>query len=514
LFKVGVSDIPDEQILIHFVNGTLSQRLIDDLEVMVNIMKHPIAVRSSSKLEDSHYQPFTGVYSTYMVPNVDDKERMLIMLQQAIKSVYASVFFRSSKAYMAATSNIIDEEKMGIILQKVCGNEHKGIFLPTLSGVARSINFYPIGSEKPEHGIASVGFGLGKLIGEGEVSLRFSPMYPKKILQLSQPDMALKQTQKVFYALDMDPKSFSPSVDDGVNIKRLQVADAVDIPGFDHVASTFNFQDQTINEGVYGEGEKLVSFANILKYNSFPLAQILKDLLEVGQKEMNCPVEIEFAANLNVPKGTPAVFNFLQIRPIVENEQTDYFPWESVNKSEVLVYSQSALGHGQINGIQDFVYVIPSRFNPAHTKEIAAELEKINEYFMENNRNYVLVGPGRWGSSDPWLGVPVKWLQISEARVIVESGLDDFRIDPSQGTHFFQSLTSFRVGYLTINPYVNDGVFNLSFLEKQPASFETEHVRCIHFNEPMLIHIDGKNSKGVVFIPGKGSDLENPDNND
>lgn len=514
LFKVGTSDIPDEQILNHFVSATLSQRLIDDLEVMVDIMRHPIAVRSSSKLEDSNYQPFTGVYSTYMVPNVDNKERMLIMLQQAIKSVYASVFFRASKAYMAATSNIIDEEKMGIILQEVCGNEHKGIFLPTLSGVARSINFYPIGPEKPEHGIATVAFGLGKLIGEGEVSLRFSPWYPKKILQLSQPDMALKQTQKVFYALDMDPRSFTPSIDGGVNIKRLEILEAEGIPDFDHVVSTFNFQDQTVNDGAYGQGKKLVSFANILKYNAFPLAQILRDLLEIGQKEMNCPVEIEFAANLNVVKGTPAVFNFLQIRPLVENEQTDYFPWEKVDKSEVLLYSQSALGHGRINSIQDFVYIMPSRFNPAHTKEIAAELEKINAYFMEKKRNYVLVGPGRWGSSDPWLGIPVKWSQISEARVIVESGLDNFRIDPSQGTHFFQNLTSFRVGYLTVNPYINDGVFNLTFLDKQPASFETEHIRCVHFNEPMLIHIDGKSSRGVIFIPGKGSDIENPDNND
>lgn len=514
LFKVGTSDIPDEEILNHFISATLPQSLIDDLEVMVDVMKRPIAVRSSSKQEDSNYQPFTGIYSTYMVPNVNDKELMLTMLQQAIKSVYASVYFRASKAYMAATSNVIDEEKMGIILQEVCGNQHENIFLPTLSGVARSINFYPIGSEKPEHGIATVGFGLGKLIAEGEVSLRFSPQFPKKILQLSQPDMALKQTQKFFYALDMDPKSFIPSTNDGVNIKRFDISEAEGIPEFEQVVSTFNFQDQTINDGVNGEGQKLVSFANILKYNTFPLAQILRDLLEIGQKEMNSPVEIEFAANLNVPEGMPAVFNFLQIRPIVENEQTDFFPWDKVDKNDVLILSESALGHGQINNIQDFVYVVPSSFNPAHTKNIAIELEEVNAYFMENKRNYVLVGPGRWGSSDPWLGIPIKWSQISEARVIVESGLDNFRVDPSHGTHFFQNLTSFRVGYLTINPFINDGVFNLSFLEKQTALIETEHVRCVHFNNPILIHIDGKSNRGVVFMPGKGKVIENPSDQD
>jgi hypothetical protein len=380
--------------------------------------------------------------------------------------------------------------------------------------VARSINFYPIGSEKPEHGIATVGFGLGKLISEGDVSLRFSPQFPKKILQLSQPDMALKQTQKFFYALDMDPKSFIPSTNDGVNIKRFDISEAQGIPEFEQVVSTFNFQDQTINDGVNGEGQKLVSFANILKYNTFPLAQILRDLLEIGQKEMNSPVEIEFAANLNVPEGMPAVFNFLQIRPIVENEQTDFFPWDKVDKNDVLILSESALGHGQINSIQDFVYVVPSSFNPAHTKNIAIELEEVNTYFMENKRNYVLVGPGRWGSSDPWLGIPIRWSQISEARVIVESGLDNFRVDPSHGTHFFQNLTSFRVGYLTINPFINDGVFNLDFLEKQSAIIETEHVRCVHFNNPILIHIDGKNNKGVVFMPGKGKDIENPSDQD
>jgi CheY-like chemotaxis protein len=507
LFKVGISDLPDEIILQKFLNSTLPDRLIEDLEVVVAVINQPIAVRSSSKLEDSHYQPFAGIYSTYMVPRVENKSRMLTMLQQAIKSVYASVFFKASKAYMVATSNVIDEEKMGIILQEICGNQFDNIFLPTLSGVARSINFYPIGSEKPEHGIATVGYGLGKLIVDGGVSLRFSPEYPKKVLQLSQPDMALKQTQKMFYALDMRPESFIPSIDDGVNLIKQEIKEAEDLPDFKHVVSTFDYHNQSIRDGFIKEGKKLVTFSNILKHNTFPLASILKYLLEIGQKEMNCPVEIEFAANLNTPMGSPKIFNLLQIRPIVENEQTDDFPWEDVQKDDALLYSDSALGHGRIANIYDFVYVMPSKFNPAHTQQIALEVEKVNQKFMAEKRNYILVGPGRWGSSDPWLGIPIKWSQISEARVIVESGLENFRVDPSQGTHFFQNLTSFRVGYLTINPFIQDGLLDIDFLEKQPVNYKTDHIKCIRFSSPLFIHIDGKNNKGVIFKPNKGEEL-------
>ncbi len=504
LFKVGVSDLEDTDILKHFVSAELPERLLSDLHGMIRVMRTPIAVRSSSKLEDSHYQPFAGIYSTYMVPMVDDKNLMLRMISQAIKSVYASVFFKASKAYMAATSNVIDEEKMGILLQEVCGNQHGDIFHPTLSGVARSINFYPIGSEKPEDGIAVIGYGLGKLIVDGGVSLRFSPRYPKKIIQISQPEMALKETQKFFYTLDMRPESFVPSTDDGVNILKKEVSEAEELPDFPHVASTFDFQNQTIIDGIQGRGKKLVTFSNVLKHNSFPLAEILLELLSIGQKEMGCPVEIEFAANLNTPKGFPKSFKLLQIRPIVESEHSDDFPWEKVNIEDTLIFSNSALGHGRVENIQDFVYVKPEAFDPAKTHDIASEMEAINNKYMEWKRNFVLVGPGRWGSSDPWLGIPIKWSQICEARVIIESGLDDFRVEPSQGTHFFQNLTSFRVGYLTVNPYINDGFYDVAFLNSLPSCFETKYFRCLHFDEPLLIHIDGKNNKGVVFKPKKG----------
>jgi CheY-like chemotaxis protein len=511
LFKVGVSDLDDKQILDHFLKAELPERLLSDLEGVVSLMKSPIAIRSSSKLEDSHYQPFAGIYSTYMVPNVADEAIMLNMISQAIKCVYASVFFKASKAYMTATSNVIDEEKMGILLQEVCGNRHGDIFHPTLSGVARSINFYPIGSEKAEDGIAAVGYGLGKLIVDGDVSLRFSPKHPKKIIQLSQVKMALRETQKFFYTIDMLPEHFIASTDDGVNIRKIEIGEIGDLSDFQHVASTFDFNNQTIIDGIHEGGRKIVTFSNILKHKSFPLAEIISELLAIGQKEMGCPVEIEFAANLEPGTGNPRIFNILQIRPIVENEQSDDFPWSRVDQSDTLVFSTSALGHGRVNNIRDFVYVKPQSFDPSKTHTIAAEMESINSMYMDLKRNFVLVGPGRWGSSDPWLGIPIKWSQISEARVIVESGLDNFRVEPSQGTHFFQNLTSFRVGYLTVNPFINDGVFDVNYLDCMATFHETQYIRCIHFNEPLMIHIDGKINKGVVFKPGSGLKMSQMD---
>jgi CheY-like chemotaxis protein len=499
LYGIALQDVEDDVVLKAFVAAKLPERLKIDLRKVISVFKRPLAVRSSSKLEDSHYQPFAGIYSTYMVPRSEDLDQMLRMLCSAIKAVYASVFFKASKAYMNATQNVIDEEKMGIVIQEICGNEYGNMYLPTLSGVARSINFYPLGAEKPEDGIASIGFGLGKLIVDGGVSLRFSPKYPKKILQLSSPEMAMRQTQKTFYALNTDPTAFVPQVDDGMNLLKMEVNQAVDIPDLRYIASTYDFHSGVLRDGYYDDGMKLVTFAGILKHNTFPLDEILQNLLEIGQKEMNNHIEIEFAVNMNTPKGMPKLFNFLQIRPIVESDQSEVISWDSVDYSKAIIYSKSALGHGTVKEIYDFVYVKPDKFNPARTKEIAHEVEEINKRYIELKRNYIIVGPGRWGSSDPWLGIPIKWSQISEARVIVESGLDNFRVDPSQGTHFFQNLTSFRVAYLTINPYMNDGSYDLEYLNAQDASYETEFLRCVTFSKPLAIKVDGKNNLGIIL---------------
>ncbi|HPV56036.1 MAG TPA: PEP/pyruvate-binding domain-containing protein [Tenuifilaceae bacterium] len=499
LYDIALRDVENDTVLNAFLAAKLPERLKVDLRRVISVFKRPLAVRSSSKLEDSHYQPFAGIYSTYMVPRSQDSEQMLRMLSSAIKAVYASVFFKASKAYMNATQNVIDEEKMGIVIQEICGNEYGNMYLPTLSGVARSINFYPIGSEKPEDGIASIGFGLGKLIVDGGVALRFSPKYPKKILQLSSPEMALKQTQKNFYALNTDPATFSPQVDDGTNLINLDIKEAYGIPDLKMVVSTYDHLNGVLNDGYSNEGIKLVTFSGILKHNTFPLSKILTNLLEIGKKEMNSHIEIEFALNLNTPERMPKMFNLLQIRPIVEGIQDEVISWDEVDYSKAIVHSKSALGHGVIPDIYDFVYVKPEMFDPAKTLEIAKQVEVVNNRFLDLKKNYVLVGPGRWGSSDPWLGIPIKWSQISEARVIVEAGLENFRVEPSQGTHFFQNLTSFGVAYLTVNPYMKDGVFNVEFLNSIQPSFETDFIRCVTFAKPLTIQVDGKNNVGIIL---------------
>ncbi len=502
LWKVATSRLTDEQILQSFVNATLPVRIYKDLETFIRVVRNPIAVRSSSMLEDSHYQPFAGVYSTFMLPTADtDKQRMIYMIADAIKAVYASVYYKSSKTYLAATQNVIDAERMAIILQEVCGSRYGERFYPTLSGVARSINFYPIGQEKPEDGIANIAYGLGRLIVEGGTGLRFSPRYPNKVLQLSTAESALRETQREFYALDLVADHFVPSTNDGVNLFKLKIKEAEGDTALRHVASVYDMNNHIIRDQFTAAGKKIVTFNNILKHNTFPLADVLYTLMKVGEKEMNNPIEMEFAVNLDTPPGTPKIFNFLQIRPVVENTDTLNFKLEEVNINEALIFSRSALGNGLIRGIRDFVYVKPECFRAADSLTIARRVEKLNDQFVASGENYVLVGPGRWGSSDPWLGIPVKWAQISAARLIVESGLPDYRIDPSQGTHFFQNLTSFRVGYLTINPFLNDGFYDIDFLNRLECVSEDEYIRHIRFPEPLTIKIDGVRNKGVIYKP-------------
>lgn len=502
LYKIGLSDLPDAEILNYFVNARLPLRLHDDLVAFIRVGNRPIAIRSSSLLEDSHYQPFAGVYSTYMVPQVPDDDRLMLeLLSNAIKSVYASVFYHDSKAYMAATSNLIDEEKMAIVLQQVAGTQYGERFYPSFSGVARSINFYPIAPEKPEDGIASVAIGLGKYIVDGGVSLRFSPKYPKKILQLSSPEMALKETQKHFYALDLTPGSFYTSVDDGINLVKLKLDTAQENMAFRQMVSTYDFNSQVLREGTLYDGKRVATFANILNHNSFPLAEILSTCLEMGQSEIGKPIEIEFAVELNKPNGVPKVFNLLQVRPIVDSKENVDTRLEDIPYEQTVLYSKAALGNGTISGLRDVVYVKLCGFDPSRNPETALTIAALNEKFQASKEFYVLVGPGRWGSSDPWLGIPVKWPQISAARVIVESGLESYRIDPSQGTHFFQNLTSFKVGYFTIHPYIKDGFFDLDFLNSFPAVYEDDLIRHVRFEAEMKVMIDGRHNLGVVMKP-------------
>lgn len=503
LYQKALSDINDEEVLRYFIAANLPERILEDLATLISVIKKPLAIRSSSLLEDSYYQPFAGIYSTYMIPKHSNENIMLVQVGMAIKAVYASVFYRASKAYMTATSNVIDEEKMAIVLQEVCGEAYGSRFYPVVSGVARSYNFYPIDPEKSEDGVVNLAFGLGKYIVDGGTNLRFSPKYPKKLLQLSSPQQTLRETQKIFYALNLNEQDFIPQTDDSTNLLKLTIQDAAEDSALRLVASTYDFQNNIIRSGISQEGKKLITFSQILNFETFPLAEILQTLLEVGQKEMGTPVEIEFAVDLDTPSGTQKIFNFLQIRPIVDNKEDVDIKIEESSTENALIISENALGNGIINDVFDIVYVKPTTFDSSKTKLIAEMIESINKNFLQQKKNYILVGPGRWGSSDPWLGIPVKWPHISAARVIVESGLEKYRVDPSQGTHFFQNLTSFRVGYFTVNPYIKDGFYDIDFLSAQPAQFENEYIRHVCFSEPLIIKLDGKKGKGLILKPKK-----------
>ena len=503
LYPVALSDVDDETILKYFLRASLPARLIEDLMAFFDVVKSPIAVRSSSLLEDSHYQPFAGIYSTYMVPKLEDKYDMLRTLSDAIKAVYASVFYRDSKAYMTATSNLIDQEKMAIVLQEVVENRYNDRFYPTISGVARSLNFYPIGNEKAEDGIANIALGLGKYIVDGGQTLRFSPRHPHNILQMSTMDFALRETQTRFYALDLKNLADQFSVDDSFNLLRLNLKDADADGSLKFIVSTYDPYDQVIRDGYYPGGRKILSFVNVLQHEVFPLADTLDQILHVGQDEMGRPIEIEFAVNIDPQNPGFATFYLLQVRPIVDNKEVMEEDLTLVEQEDTILTSTSVLGHGIVTDVQDIIYVKTGAFCSSNNQSIAYDIEKMNRQFTGEEKNYVLVGPGRWGSSDSWLGIPVKWPHISNARVIVECGLENYRVDPSQGTHFFQNLTSFGVGYFTINPFKGDGWFDEGYLNSLPAVEETEYLRHVRFDKPVVIKMDGKKSLGVVLKPEK-----------
>ena len=493
------SDISDEELLSEFVASTLPQDLTDALRVFIAHVHRPLAVRSSSKLEDSYYQPFAGVYSTYMLPRTENDDQAVRLLSKAIKSVYASVYFASSRGYITATANVLSEEKMAIILQEICGSEEGGYWFPTLSGVARSLNFYPIGYEKPEEGIVKLAYGLGKTVVDGEQSLRFSPRYPKNVLQTSTPDLAMRETQQAMYALDLRPETFKTSVDDAVNLERIPIGECSRFPSLRKVVSTWDWKNMRMVDSPAPDGPKFVTFAHILKYGTFPLAPILLELLDIAQKEMKCCVEIEFAASLSSSPDEPSEFNVLQIRPISVDSRNADVDWSKIGSEGAVLSSSSALGTGWINGIRDIVYIRQSAFDTLKTREIASEITAINSRMRQEGRNYVLIGFGRWGSSIPSLGVPVAWSDISEAKAIVECCLEDFRVDPSQGTHFFQNMTSFNAGYINVNPYERRGEFiDFEKLDAIPAIEETTFLRHIRVEEDLSVCIDGRSSKAVI----------------
>ena len=500
LYSIALSDASDDEILRHFLRAQLPDSLIADFFTFFEATRSPIAIRSSSLLEDSHYQPFAGIYSTYMIPYLNDRYAMLRMLASAIKGVYASVYYRDSKAYMTATSNVIDQEKMAVILQEVVGKEYGDHYYPNMSGVLRSLNYYPIGDETAEEGIASLALGLGKYIVDGGQTLRVSPYHPDQVLQMSEMEIALRETQTQFYALDLKHVDEDFSVDDGFNILKLKVKEADKDGSLRYIASTFDPYDQVIRDGLYDGGRKIISFAGVLQQGIIPLPEVLRMSMKLGAEAMRRPVEIELACNIHDDRT--AELYLLQIRPIVDSKQMLDEDVASVPDEHCLLRSHTSLGHGISEEVCDVLYVkYDDSFSAMNNFYVADDIERINRKFLAEGRSYVLVGPGRWGSSDHYLGVPVKWPHISAARVIVEVALKNYRVDPSQGTHFFQNLTSFGVGYFTIDTNAPDGgLISKDLLDSMPAVEETEYVRHVRFDHPLKIMMDGKKQEGVVML--------------
>ena len=505
LYPIALSSCSDEEILQHFLAATLPRRLAYDFYALFDVIDGPLAIRSSSLLEDSHYQPFAGIYSTYMIPHLTDKRTMLKQLSDAIKGVYASVFFTDSKAYMQATSNVIDQEKMAVIIQEVVGSTHDGYFYPSFSGVGRSLNYYPVNEERAEDGVCEIAVGLGKYIVDGGMALRFSPKHPRNVLQTSTLDLALRDTQTTFYAINESEAVENFKVDDGFNITRLRVQDAAMQGHLKYMVSTYNPFDEMIVDNDMGRGRKVVTFANILSHEVFPLAKIADSMLHKGQLAMNRPVEIEFAGMIGSPeqmkKGEKGHLYWLQIRPIVDRKEMLDEEIMHTEPDKVLLYSTRALGHGMMDNITAVVFVKPEAFSMSNNLLIASEIEKINRNFTEKEENYILIGIGRWGSSDSALGIPVKWPHISAAKLIVELSIPGSYIEPSQGTHFFQNLTSFGVGYFTLDTGDKDTIFAGDYLAEMPAEYESDNVRIVRFAQPLTVAINGRSGQGIVLKP-------------
>ncbi len=490
------ADLSDEEILSEFVSAALPQDLAVALRHFIRVTNRPLAVRSSSKLEDSYYQPFAGVYSTYMIPHTENEDQQLRLLSKAIKSVYASVYYAASRGYITSTGNVLSEEKMAIVLQEVCGEPEGNYYFPVISGVARSVNFYPVGKEKPEDGIVKVAYGLGKVVVDGEQVLRFSPKYPKNVLQTSTVDLAMRETQQSMLALSLNPEKFKTSIDDAVNLERIPIHECGQFESLKLIASTYDRENMRIVDSCYPDGPRIVTFAPQLKFNTFPLAEIVRQLLAMAQEEIKCPVEIEFAVNL---ESDPQIFHVLQIRPISADSLNAKVDWNSIDESGAILRSGNALGIGKIENVRDIIYLKRDTFDLLRTREMAETIRQWNSRMREEGKQYLLIGFGRWGSQIPTLGVPVLWGDISEAKAIAECSLENFRIEPSQGSHFFQNMTSFNVGYMNIDPWARQqDMYDAEALDRLPAVEETELVRHVRLDKELRMYIDGFNNKAIV----------------
>ena len=490
------ADLSDDEILSEFVSAMLPTELREALRHFIRVTQRPLAIRSSSKLEDNYYQPFAGVYSTYMIPHTENEDQQLRLLSKAIKSVYASVYYAASRGYIASTGNVLSEEKMAIVLQEVCGETEGNYYFPVISGVARSINFYPVGKEKPEDGIVKVAYGLGKAVVDGEQVLRFSPKYPKHVLQTSTVDLAMRETQQSMLALSLSPERFKTSIDDAVNLERIPIHECGQFESLKLIASTYDRENMRIVDSCYPDGPRIVTFAPQLKFNTFPLAEIIRSLLDIAQQEIKCPVEIEFAVNL---ESTPQIFHVLQIRPISSDSLNAQVEWDKVDDNGAFLRSGNALGVGKVEDVTDIIYLRRETFDILRTREMAETIRQWNNRLRTEGKQFMLIVYGRLGSQIPTLGVPVQWSDISEAKAIAECSLENFRIEPSQGSHFFQNMTSFNVGYINVDPWARmEDLYNQDILDALPAVEETDLVRHVRLDKPLEMYIDGFANKALA----------------
>ena len=503
LRNFALNSTDDAEITRRFVEArSFPEGILGDLAAFLDIVQEPLAVRSSSLLEDSQYHPFAGVYQTYMIPNNhSDPFVRLGQLVNAIKRVYASTFHQSAKDYIKVTAYRLEEEKMAVIIQRMVGAEHRGRYYPHFSGVAKSYNFYPVAPQKPLDGIVSVGLGLGKIIVEGGLTVRFCPKYPNHLLQFFSTAEALRNNQNEFFALDFSAQAADGYETTDVLVKRFDLDVSEKDGTLQYVASTYSPENDAMYDGISRSGIRIVSFSPILRTKIFPLPQILNLLLDMGSWGMGTPVEIEFAVNLSPAKGAPKDFGLLQMRPLVVSRETEELEIKDVDRGKLVCWSEQVLGHGSLRDLRDIVVIDVDRFDRSKSHEVAREVAHMNERLISKGCPYLLIGVGRWGSLDPWLGIPVKWDQISGARAIVEASFKDLEVDPSQGSHFFQNITSFMVGYFTVHSSMEKSFVDWKWLREQDAVEETQFVRHIRLASPVVVKMNGHENKGVIFKP-------------
>jgi CheY-like chemotaxis protein len=504
LENFALNETDDKKILQRFTDAIrFPMDVIRRLEEFLEIIKEPIAVRSSSLLEDSQYQPFAGVYQTYMLPNNNpNPDIRLWELLNAVKCVYASTFFQGAKDYMKATTYRLEEEKMAVIIQRMAGSPHNGRFYPDFAGVAKSYNFYPVPPQKSTDGIVHVAFGLGKTVVDGGNVVRFCPKYPRHLLQFFSTDDTIRNAQQEFYALNLGGHVSEDDILTEDNLVLKYTLEKAEQDGtLFSAGSTYSAENNAVYDGIARPGRRIVTFAPILKHKIFPLPEILDMILEVGSWGMGTQIEIEFAVNLNPQAGGLKEFSLLQMRPMVLSSENEILRIDNIPPGEILVESPLVLGNGEISNIRDIIFVDIDNFDRSKSREVAREVGQLNSKLLKENRQYVLIGVGRWGSLDHWLGIPVTWDQISGAAAIVESGFKDFNVTPSQGSHFFQNITSFRIGYFTVNPHIEQGSIDWEWLKIQPVTEEFRYTRHLQFIKPLIVKINGHQNKGVILKP-------------